>query len=83
LNRYKGTSVTFYRGIFESKRTAFTPHELAHCWANKNSSWEWSPPKGRGGIFVGVNFEKFNDQNIVLGNFHLKFNIKNKVDNFD
>jgi hypothetical protein len=32
---------------------------------------------------VGVNFEKFNDQNIVLGNFHLKFNIKNKVDNFD
>jgi exonuclease III len=70
--------------ILETKRKDFTASELAHFCANKNYSWNWSPTRGRsGGILLGVNIENFDVQSVVLGNFHVKLHLKNKVDNFE
>jgi hypothetical protein len=32
---------------------------------------------------LGVNIENFDVQNVALENFHLKFHLKNKADNFE
>jgi predicted cupin superfamily sugar epimerase len=70
--------------ISESKRADFNQIELAHFCANRDFKWSWTQPRGRsGGILVGVNLEKIIVQDIVLGNFFLKFKLKNKVDNFE
>jgi exonuclease III len=70
--------------ILETKKQDFSISELAHLCANKDFSWRWPPPNGRsGGILMGVNSEKFVVQNSVHGNFHVKFKLKNKMDNFE
>jgi exonuclease III len=70
--------------IMETKRNNFTVSELAHFHANKNYTWNWSPTRGRsGGILLGVNIENFDVQGVVLGNFHVKLHLKNKIDNFE
>jgi exonuclease III len=70
--------------ILETKRKDFTALELAHFSANKNYSWNWSPTRGHsGGILLDVNIEIFDIQSVVLGNFHVKLHLKNKVDNFE
>jgi exonuclease III len=70
--------------ILESKRSDFYPHELAHFCANKNYSWNWTPPRVcSGGILVGLNIEKFTVQNIVRSNFSMKFKLKNKSYHFE
>jgi hypothetical protein len=39
--------------------------------------------RNSGGILVGVNLDKFQIQNIVQGNFFMKFKLKNKDNNFE
>jgi hypothetical protein len=70
--------------IIESKRKYVNPQELAHLCANKNFSWYWTPPRGNSaGILVGVDLDKFQIQNIVRGNFFMKFKLDNTDDNFE
>jgi hypothetical protein len=70
--------------LLKTKTKDFNSQELSHFCANKNFQWSWAPPKGHsGGILVGVNLEKFDVQNIVQGDFYLKFKLKNKADNFE
>lgn len=65
--------------ILETKRKEFISQELSHFCANRNFHWSLSPPKGRsGGTLVGVDTEKFNVQNIVHGDFYVKFKLRNK-----
>jgi hypothetical protein len=57
---------------------------LAHFCANKDYSWNWTPPRGwSGGILVGLNLEKFIVQNNFHSNFSMKFKLKNKSDHFE
>jgi hypothetical protein len=72
--------------ILETKKTDFTSPELAHYCVNKNFSWSCTPPRGWSGgvLLMGVSLETINVQNIIHGNFYLKFKlIKNKSDNFE
>jgi exonuclease III len=70
--------------ILETKRNDFNTAELAHFCANKNFAWNWSPTRGRaGGILLGINVDKFDVQGVVLNDFYMKVNLKNKVDSFE
>jgi exonuclease III len=70
--------------LLETKKSDYTTPELSHLCANKTFSWSWAPPNGRsGGILVGINSEKFTIKSSVHGNFHVKFKLQNKNDNFE
>jgi hypothetical protein len=44
------------------------------CW--KKNSWSWSVPWRRsGGISVGLNLDCFNIDQIIQGNFFMKFKL--------
>jgi hypothetical protein len=43
----------------------------------------WVRATGRRHILLGMDMDKFDIQNIVHGNFYLKFKVKNKSDNFE
>jgi exonuclease III len=69
--------------ILESKRNEFTMQELSHFCAGKNYSWSWTAPRGRsGGILLKMNLDCFNIDQIIHGNFFVKFKLQNKCDNF-
>lgn len=70
--------------LLETGRYDFTSHELSHFCGEKNFLWSWTSPRGRsGGILVGVNLDTFDVGNIVHGDFHVKFKLRNKLDNFE
>jgi exonuclease III len=70
--------------LLETKKSDYTTPELSHLCTNKTFCLSWAPPNGcSGGILVGVNSEKFTIQNFVHGNFHVKFKLQNKYDNFE
>jgi exonuclease III len=69
--------------ILESKRNEFTTQELSHLCTEKKISWSWTAPRGRsGGILVGLNLDCFNIDQIIHGNFFMKFKLQNICDNF-
>jgi endonuclease/exonuclease/phosphatase family metal-dependent hydrolase len=46
--------------------------------------WHWTKPRGQsGGILLGINLQLFDIGNITLGDYHIKFNVKTKVDDFE
>jgi hypothetical protein len=69
--------------VLETKRNDFNSQELSHLCAGKKFSWSWSAPRGRlGGILVGLNLDYFKIDQIVQGNFFMKFNLHNICNNF-
>jgi hypothetical protein len=45
--------------------------------------WSWIAPRGRsGGILLGLNLDCFNIDQIIHGNFFIKFKLQNICDNF-
>jgi exonuclease III len=70
--------------ILESKRKEFHNQELSYLCGHKNFTWSWSLPHGQsGGILVGVYSDKFQVDQIIKGNFHVKFKLKNNSDKFE
>lgn len=46
--------------------------------------WHWtSPRRYSGGILLGVNLQVFYIKNITVGDFHIKFDNRNKEDGFE
>ncbi|KAJ1282903.1 hypothetical protein BS78_03G087300 [Paspalum vaginatum] len=70
--------------IVETRRDDFTKADLDRFCGGKDFFWHWTSPRGQsGGILLGVNLLVFYVGAITLGDFHLKFNIRNKVDSFE
>lgn len=70
--------------LLETGRNDFTSLELSHFCGEKNFFWSWTSPRGRsGGILVRVNLDTYDVGNIVHGDFHVKFKLQNKSDNFE
>lgn len=57
--------------------------KLNKFYCGKEFFWHWIPPKGRsGGILLGVNLAIFVVEDTQLGEFFVKFHVKNKYDGF-
>lgn len=70
--------------ILETRRDDFTTFDLDHFCGGRDFFWHWTSPRGQsGGILLGVNLQLFDIGNITLGEFHIKFEIRNKEDGFE
>lgn len=69
--------------ILETNRRYFTDECLNTFCGGKEFCWHWIPPNGRsGGVLLGVNSTIFAVQRTLVGEFHVKFHLKYKCDNF-
>jgi exonuclease III len=69
--------------ILETCRDDFTTSDLTHFCGGKDFFWHWTSPRGQsGGILLEINLQLFDIGNITLGDYHIKFNVKTKVDGF-
>ena len=70
-------------GLLETGRSNFASHFLKHLAGGLDYAWYCLPPHGRsGGILVGFNSTSISVQNVVTGDFCVKFQLKSKVDGF-
>ena len=70
-------------GLLETGRSNFTSHFLKYLAGGLDYAWYCLPPHGRsGGILVGFNSTSISVQNVVTGDFCVKFQLKSKVDGF-
>ena len=69
--------------IIETGRSNFSAPFLKHLAGGFDYTWYCLPPRGRsGGILVGFNSNDLVVQNVVTGDFCVKFQLKNKQDGF-
>ena len=69
--------------IIETGRGDFASPFLDHLAGGFNFVWYVLPPHGRsGGILVGFNEAVFTVQDVISGDFCIKFRLKNKSDGF-
>jgi hypothetical protein len=62
----------------------FSAVDLDHFCGGKDFLWHWTSPRRQsGGILLSVNLQLFDIGDITLGDFHIKFNIRNKEDGFE
>ena len=69
--------------ITESGRRDFPTHILDHLSGGIEFVWKWIPPRDRsGGILLGVRGSSLELLDYSVGEFHIKFHLRNKSDNF-
>jgi hypothetical protein len=69
--------------IFETRKDDFPSHLLKSFCVGADFLWSWVSPQGQsGGILLGVNLAVFYVRYIDLGDFYLKFHLRNKDDGF-
>jgi hypothetical protein len=62
----------------------FSAVDLDHFCGGKDFLWHWTSPRRQsGGILLSVDLQLFDIGDITLGDFHIKFNIRNKEDGFE
>lgn len=65
-------------------RDNFSTYDLNHFCGEKDFFWNWTSPRGQsGGILFGVNLQTFDIGEITLGDYHIRFNVRNKEDGFE
>lgn len=70
-------------GIHETMKQEFSPLELSVLSGQDNFDWTFLPPRGRSsGILVGINNNTLVKDNHELGEYYVKLNVKNVVDDF-
>ncbi|KAJ1269927.1 hypothetical protein BS78_06G015300 [Paspalum vaginatum] len=70
--------------ILEMRRDNYLATDLNHFCGGRDFFWQWSSPRGQsGGILLGVNAHVFDVGSIIIGDFHIKFNVWNKDDGFE
>ena len=70
-------------GISETGKRDFSASLLNRLSGGVEFTWRSRPPRGRsGGILLGVRTETMNVLASSDGDFHIKFHIRNKADNF-
>ena len=70
-------------GISETGKRDFSVSLLNRLSGGVEFTWKSRPPRGRsGGILLGVRMETMDVLASSEGEFHIKFHIRNKADNF-
>jgi hypothetical protein len=65
--------------LLETGKNDFTQSTLNNICAGRDFLWHLSKPHGRsGGILLGVNMEVFDIGSIDVGDFYVKFHLRNK-----
>jgi hypothetical protein len=69
--------------LLETNRNSFSTQCLENFCAGGDFVWHWRCPRGMfGGMLMGINQECFKIENIVNGDYYIKFVLRNKVDGF-
>jgi len=69
--------------LSETNRNSFSTQYLENFCAAADFIWHWRCTWGMsGGILMGINQEYFELENIVDGEYHIKFVLRNKLDGF-
>jgi hypothetical protein len=69
--------------LSETNKNSFSTQCRENFCAEADFVWHWRCPRGMSrGMLMGINQECFEVENIVDGDYHIKFVIKNKVDGF-
>src|SRR5437016_6518482 len=69
--------------ILEAGRRDFPVHVLNRLASGQDFTWHCLPPRGRsGGILLGVKTSSMDVLAFSVGEFHIKFHLRNKADNF-
>ena len=69
--------------LSETNKNSFSTQCLENFCAETDFVWHWQSPRGMsGGMLMGINQGCFEIENIVDGDYHIKFVLKTKVDGF-
>ena len=69
--------------LSETNKNSFSTQCLENLCAGADLVWHWRCPRGMSrGMLMGINQGCFEIENIVDGDYHIKFVLKNKVDGF-
>ena len=69
--------------LSETNRNSFSTQCLENFCAGTDFVWHWRCPRGMsGGMLMGINRESFEVENIIDGDYYIKFVLRNKVDGF-
>lgn len=69
--------------ISETGRREFMPNFFKNLCAGRDFFWHSKAPRGRsGGILLGIDWQIYDIGAIDEGDFYVKFNLRNKADNF-
>jgi hypothetical protein len=69
--------------LLETNKNSFSTQCLENFCAGADFVWHWRCPRGMsGGMLMGINQGSFELENVVDGEYHIKFVLKNKVDGF-
>ena len=69
--------------LLETHKGNYTHDMLNDFCGGREFFWHWVPPRGRsGGILLGVDLSVFVVESTQVGDFFVKFIVKNKCDGF-
>jgi len=69
--------------LSETNRNSFSTQYLEIFCAGADYVWHWRCPRGMSGeMLMGINQEYFELENIVDGEYYIKFVLRNKLDGF-
>ena len=69
--------------LSETNKNSFSTQCLENFCAEADFVCHWQSPRGMsGGMLMGINRESFEVENIIDGDYYIKFVLRNKVDGF-
>lgn len=70
-------------GLQETRKHDFLDSELREMCGSLDFEWKWVPSQGlSGGILVGINREKLELEEVILGSFSLLVGLRHRMTNF-